>query len=465
MVFSSITFIYYFLPIMLILYIFASKKYKNIVLLISSLIFYFYGEVRYFLLFIFSIIFNYFISKLIEKNKDKKRKFYLIIGLTINFLVLFYFKYYNFFIENINLLFKTNISLLNILIPLGISFFTFKNASYLIDVYKKKTKSAKNIIYYATYLSMFCTLVQGPIIRYNDIQNEIEKRNISFKMFSKGISRFVIGLSKKVLLADVLGKFIQSLTLIENQTIISAWLKAISDILRLYLDFSGYSDMAIGLGLMLGFHFLENFDYPFWTNSLTKFWRKWHISLTNWFKDYIYIPLGGNKVNNIRKYLNILIVWLLTGLWHKASYCFLLWGLYFGIILIIEKKFLLNFFDKHKIIGLLWTNIVVVIGFVMFYNDSLTGLLLAFKNMFGFNNISFINTQTLYYFVNYLFVLIISIIASTPLLKNVINKLKENKKINKAINFLEPIFYIILLILCTAFIISDSTNPFLYFRF
>ena len=461
MVFSSISFLYYFLPVFLVLYFLTPVKYRNITLLIGNLLFYFYGEQRYFYIIILMGLINYLIGNKLSKSKSK---FILTIGILINILVLFYFKYYDFFVQNFNNIFGFNISFLNIIIPLGISFFTFKNISYIADIYNGKIQKAKNLFYYLTYLVMFPSLVQGPIVKYETVSEELEKRSSSFNLFSKGVSRFVIGLSKKVILADTLGKFISSLSLIESQTVLSAWLKAICDITRLYLDFSGYSDMAIGLGLMLGFHFLENFNYPFCASSLTDFWRRWHISLSSFFKDYIYIPLGGSRVNKFRKYLNIFIVWFVTGLWHGASWNFILWGLYFGIFLVIEKKLFYKFFQKHKILGNIWTNILVIIGFVMFYQYNISDITKLLGLMFG-KNASLVNIETIYYLKNYLVLLIISFICCTPLIKNVILKLRKNKKWNVIINILEPISYVVLLIICTSFIIDASSSPFLYFRF
>lgn len=458
MIFSSIYFIYYFLIIFLILYFITPKKYKNYTLLLGSLFFYFYGDSKYIVLLLISSLVNYILGRLISK---KNKKLFLIIGLIFNFGLLFYFKYFNFFLSNINSLFKTNINLFSIMLPLGISFYTFKNASYLIDVYKNKVNPEKNFINYFTYIAMFPSLIQGPIVRYKDI--DLKDKKISFDNFAMGVERFIIGLSKKVILADTLAKLVTSLTNMEVQTVVSLWVKATSDIVKLYLDFSGYTDMAIGLGLMIGIKIMENFDYPLSTYSVTSFWRKWHISLSSWFKDYIYIPLGGNRKGKFRKYFNIFVVWFLTGLWHGASWNFILWGLYFGTILVIEKRFFLKFFEKHKIIGNMVTNILVVIGFVFFYNEK--NILDIFIKMFTGKGISFTNVSTNYYLLNYLVLLIISFIACTPLLKNIINKCKKNKNLNIVISIVEPIVLIGLLVLSTAFIVDASSNSFLYFRF
>lgn len=458
MIFSSIYFIYYFLIIFLILYFITPKKFKNYTLLLGSLFFYFYGDSKYIVLLLISSLVNYILGRLISK---KNKKLFLIIGLIFNFGLLFYFKYFNFFLSNINSLFKTNINLFSIVLPLGISFYTFKNACYLIDVYKNRVNPEKNFINYFTYIAMFPSLIQGPIVRYKDI--DLKDKKISFDNFAMGVERFIIGLSKKVILADTLAKLVTSFTNMEVQTVVSLWVKATSDIVKLYLDFSGYTDMAIGLGLMIGIKIIENFDYPLSTYSVTSFWRKWHISLSSWFKDYIYIPLGGNRKGKFRKYFNIFVVWFLTGLWHGASWNFILWGLYFGTILVIEKRFFLKFFEKHKIIGNIVTNFLVVIGFVFFYNEK--NILDIFIKMFTGKGISFTNVSTNYYLLNYFVLLIISFIACTPLLKNIINKCKKNKNLNIVISIVEPIILIGLLVLSTAFIVDESSNSFLYFRF
>ncbi len=458
MVFSGVTFLYYFLPMMLFIYFVSKTKYKNIILLIGSLLFYFYGEPKYIIILLLSGIINYFIGKkLVSKNK----KIYLILGLTLNLGLLFYFKYFNFLLENINNIFNSNINYINVIIPLGISFYTFKNISYLIDVYNKKVKPSNNLLNYLVYISLFFCTLEGPIVRYETIEKQLVNRTSTKEMISKGITRFIIGLSKKVIIANVLGGLVNSLTLLETKSVVSYWLKAITDILRLYIDFSGYSDMAIGLGLIFGFTILENFDYPFTSKTMTEFWRKWHISLSSFFKDYVYIPLGGSRVNKLRRLFNIMIVWSLTGLWHGASYNFIIWGLYFGIILLIEKKFFYNYLNKHKLIGTLLTNILVIIGFVFFYNEGLKDALISLKSMFGLNHIDFINLETIYYIKNYIVVLVLGYLISLKVFNKIINKLKNNK----IINLMEPLLLIVLLLVSTAFIIDESFNPFLYFRF
>lgn len=466
MIFSSVSFLYYFLPIILIFYFLAPQKLRNLVLLIGSLFFYFYGEPRYILVLIFSIIFNYYSGRLIEKLTNKNiKKTVFISSIVINFGLLFYFKYFNFFIDNINNIFATNINPLNIVMPIGISFFTFQASSYVIDIYRGKVTSAKSVLDFATYLSLFPQLIAGPIVRYETVAEELEDRKTSYANFSNGVRRFIFGLSKKVLLANVLGEFSSILFSMQTKSILAYWLKAVADTLQIYLDFSGYSDMAIGLGLMFGFHFLENFNYPFIASSVTEFWHRWHISLSSWFKDYIYIPLGGSRVETFRRYLNIFIVWMVTGLWHGASWNFVLWGVYFAVFLILEKMFLYKFFNNHKVLGIIWTDLLAVISFVIFNQTTLSGIGTFISSMFGFNNLKFTNIETMYYLKNYIVILIISILFSTPLCKYLVLRMKEYKIGNTIISVIEPVIYIGLLLLCTAFIVDESFNPFLYFRF
>ncbi|MBQ2872885.1 MAG: MBOAT family protein [Bacilli bacterium] len=459
MIFSSITFIYYFLPILLIFYFIVPFKYKNLILLIFSLLFYFLGEPKYILVLILSCIINYTLSKQIEK--DKHSKLYLIIALIYNIGSLLIFKYTDFFISNINNIFNTKIPFMYIIMPIGISFYTFQAVGYIIDVYRKKHKSAKNIIEFMTYLCLFPQLIAGPIVRYADVEKELKERTHSFDNFAEGIKRFVIGLSKKVLLANVLGEFSK---LLITETIVSSWLKPIAYTLQIYFDFSGYSDMAIGLGLMFGFKFLENFNYPLIASSITDFWRRWHISLSSWFRDYVYIPLGGNRVGKVKLIRNIFAVWFLTGFWHGASWNFIIWGLYFGIILVIEKFFIGKYIEKTKIFKYIYSLVIVIISFLIFNSNTTKDIFISLKNMFGLNNLEFINVETIYYLKSYLITLVVASISATPLIKNIISKI-ENKNIKKTISILEPVFYIILLILSTTFLIDESFNPFLYFRF
>lgn len=459
MLFSSITFIYYFLPLLIIIYFITNNKYKNLILLIFSLLFYFLGEPKYIVILLLSCLVNYYLSKIMHKSN--KPKLILLIAILYNVIQLLIFKYTDFFISNLNNFLSLNIPFTYIVMPIGISFFTFQTLGYVIDVYNKKHKPATSLVDFMTYVSLFPQLVAGPIVRYIDVENDLKTRTTSFNKFACGIKRFTIGLSKKVLLANVLGEFIKTIT---TTTVLSSWLKPIAYTMQIYFDFSGYSDMAIGLGLMFGFKFRENFNYPLIANSITDFWRRWHISLSSWFRDYIYIPLGGNRVNKLKWFRNIFAVWFLTGFWHGASWNFIIWGLYFGIILVIEKLFIGKYLQRTKLLKYIYTLVIVIISFLIFSVNSTNEIFSGLKNMFFINNIPLTNQEIIYQLRNYLSIFIISIIASTPIISIIINKLKTTK-FNIIINVLEPLYYLILLILSTSFLIDASFNPFLYFRF
>lgn len=459
MIFSSISFIYYFLPVLLICYFIAPKKYKNFILLLFSLIFYFLGEPKYILILILSCIINYFCGNKIYKSKNKK--LYLIIGLIYNILQLVVFKYLDFFIENINNIFNSKFNLLYIVMPIGISFFTFQAISYLIDIYRGNHKPAANIIDFMTYISLFAQLVAGPIVRYSDIARDLQERENNFDNVGRGIQRFVIGLAKKVLLANVLGEISGSLS---GGDVLGSWMKPILFTLQIYYDFSGYSDMAIGLGLMFGFKFLENFNYPLIANSITDFWRRWHISLSSWFRDYVYIPLGGNRVSFIKWIRNIFVVWFLTGFWHGASWNFIIWGLYFGVLLVIEKVFLKKYLDKTKVIKHIYTILLVVISFLIFNTDNVGDIFNSLEKMFFIKNIPVSSYETIYFLKSNFIFLIMAVIGVTPLAKTIVKKL-ETSKIKAVTSTVEVVGVMVLLILCTAFLIDEAFNPFLYFRF
>lgn len=458
MIFSSISFLFFFLPLLFLCYFLVPKKYKNTVLLIFSLIFYFIGEKWYIFLLLFSCLANYICGILIEK---RNKKLYLIIGLIINIGLLFYFKYTNFFLNTFTSLFHLNKFTLKIILPLGISFFTFQNISYLVDVYRSEVESQKNILTYCTYITLFPQLVAGPIVRYKDICKELESREESFLLFSEGIKRFVIGLGKKVLIADTL-YYTYTTILNSEMSCLSYWIVALCFTFQIYYDFSGYSDMAIGLGKMFGFNFKENFNYPLVSSSITEFWRRWHMSLSSFFKDYVYIPLGGNRCSLIKNIRNIFIVWLLTGFWHGADWNFIIWGLYFFIFLILEK-FILKKYLKKGPISHIYTFIVVVISFVIFNISDLSSLTNFLKSLIGIN-IDFINFESIYYLTNNLLILIISFIGMGPLLKNIIENLKKGK-LNNMIEWTSIIYILLIFIFSIAKIISSSFNPFIYFRF
>lgn len=396
----------------------------------------------------------------------KQKKIFLITSVAISLGALIVFKYSDFLIANFNGVFGTKIALLNLALPIGISFYTFQVLSYIIDIYNGKVTAQKSLIKLATYVSLFPQLIAGPIVRYADIEKELTKREHTFEKFSLGIRRFVIGLAKKVLIANSLGELCQIFLSTDEKSVVFYWIYGIAFSLQIYFDFSAYSDMAIGLGKMLGFEFLENFNYPYISKSITEFWRRWHISLSQWFRDYVYIPLGGKRVGKVKLIRNILVVWMLTGLWHGANWTFVIWGLLFGILLIMEKTFLLKFLEKiPRIFQHIYVLLIVMISFIIFNSDDIGQALMQIGGLFGANGEVWINSYTFYYLKSYFVILVIGLIGATPLLKNKINELKEKAKVRKAVNFLEPIVLACLLIFVTAYLVDNSYNPFLYFRF
>lgn len=463
MLFTSISFLYYFLPLVLIIYFIVPRKYKNLILFIFSLLFYFYGEPKYIFLMLLEIFVAYIGAILVDKYKSKDIFIFIIF---IHILLLVIFKYTDFIIEIFNNVFNFNLKLFNISLPIGISFYTFQIISYIVDVYKGKVKVQKNFLKLATYISLFPQLIAGPIVRYESIEKELDDRKETFEDFSYGVRRFVIGLFKKVLIANILGELITKFNLIDERSVLLYWIFSISYMLQVYFDFSAYSDMAIGLGRMFGFHFLENFNYPYISKSVTEFWRRWHISLGTWFRDYVYIPLGGNRVNKIKFLRNIIIVWLLTGIWHGASLNFCIWGLFFGIMLIIEKFSFNKYLEKiPSFIRRIYVLFIVMISFIIFGSSNMNDAFNTIKGLFGFNKEVFINNYTIYYLKNYLFVLILAILLSTPLIKKLVLKLKKNCFIKKLFDILEIVSIPIILVIVTSYLIDNSYNPFLYFRF
>lgn len=466
MLFSSITFLYYFLPFVLFLYYVVKDPWKNVVLALSSLIFYGWGEPRYVFYMLISIVSGYILGLLIEKYHDTKyAKGFLIFSLLISLGMLGYFKYVDFFIENINLIFKTNISLLRVVMPIGISFYTFQILSYTIDVYRKEVKAQRNLLYLMTYITSFPQLIAGPIVRYRDVEKQLEKRTYSFDNFALGIRRFILGLAKKVLIANQLGELCEIFKTTTDVSVLYFWLYAIAFMLHIYFDFSGYSDMAIGLGKMLGFEFMENFNYPYISKSITEFWRRWHISLGTWFKDYVYIPLGGNRVGKSRLFINLFIVWFLTGFWHGANWNFIVWGLFFFALLMIEKQWLLPHLNKGKMWNHIYVLLCVAISFVIFNAQDMKDALFTITGMFGLQGVPLLSIEAIYYFKSYLFILIIAVIAATPLAKNVYIKMTQMKNTTRILDGIEVIVLIVLLFVCTAYLVDGSFNPFLYFRF
>lgn len=423
MLFTSISFLYYFLPILLIVYFITPKKYKNVVLLIASLLFYFYGEPKYIFLMLIEIFIAYIGALLIDKYKENS-KIILIVTLFIHILLLIIFKYTDFIVEVINDITKANIKPLNIALPIGISFYTFQIISYIVDVYRGEVKAQKNIIKLATYVSLFPQLVAGPIVRYQTIEEELDNRTHDFSNFSYGIRRFTIGLTKKVLIANALGELCTKFSVTSERSVVFYWIFAISYMLQIYFDFSAYSDMAIGLGRMFGFHFPENFNYPYISKSITEFWRRWHISLSTWFKDYIYIPLGGSRVNSkTRLVFNVFVVWFLTGVWHGANWTFIVWGLMYFVLLILEKFFHMD--EKMGMFKNLYTMFFVMMGWVLFRSDSLSAALVYIRSMFGFGCKGFIDAYVIQYFKQYILYFIMGILCCFPIFKNIIVYLKR----------------------------------------
>ena len=467
MLFSSIPFLYYFLPFVLAVYFLVPFRFKNLVLLVASLFFYFYGEPVYVLLMLFSCLSSFIHGILIDKYRGTRwAKVWLVSSVTSSMLLLGFFKYSDFFLQNINSLFGAGIPLLGIALPIGISFFTFQTLSYTIDVYRGNAKVQKSFVRLATYVALFPQLIAGPIVRYTTVEEDLAERTHSVNKFGEGVTRFTIGLAKKVLIANVLYEFIETFRASDDKSVVFYWMYGIAFSLHIYFDFSGYSDMAIGLGKIFGFRFLENFDYPYISRSVSEFWRRWHMSLGSWFRDYVYIPLGGNRVSTMRWIFNTLVVWLFTGFWHGAAWTFIVWGLYFAAFLLLEKFFLKKFFEKlPRIFSHIYVLIVVIISFVVFNAVNFTEAFSDIRGMFGGLDIPFWGQETAYYLSSYGLLFAVALFGATPCMKNTVLKLKEKKGFGLAIDILEPITVVVLLTVITACFVNGSFNPFLYFRF
>ena len=437
MLFSSITFMFTFLPCVILVYYISPKRIRNFILMLFSMIFYAWGEPKYIFVMLASILVGYGMGLLTDyykkKDRDKTARLAMIISVLVNLGILFFFKYIGFFTENLNKIPGIELKVLGHTLPLGISFYTFQILSYSVDVYREKAKCQKNIINLAAYITLFPQLIAGPIVRYETVAEQLDKRCESFNMFGDGVNRFVTGLGKKVLIANMCGEIFDKLSGLSasENTILLSWICSIAFSLQIYFDFSGYSDMAIGLGKMFGFEFLENFDYPYISKSITEFWRRWHISLSTWFRDYVYIPLGGNRRGKGRTLFNIFIVWLLTGFWHGAEWNFIIWGLYYFVLLMLEELFAL----KNAVF-----------------------------NMFGGSGLAFSNDLTIYYLISFGLFFVIAFVAATPLPKRFAAKLLNQKK-EGVVTGLNAVFILCILVLSTAFLASEAFNPFLYFRF
>ncbi len=467
MLFSSIPFLYYFLPLVLILYFIAPRFLRNSVLLLSSLIFYAWGEPKYVFLMAASIVVGYVLGLLIEKYKQYRNlsRFFLILSVCFSLATLGYFKYTDFFIANFNAATGLSLPLLNIALPIGISFYTFQLLSYTVDVYRGTVSAQRNFINLAAYISMFPQLIAGPIVRYSDIEKSLTHRRESFDMAAEGIRLFILGLGKKILLANQLGELCELFKASGDKSIVFFWLYAVSFALHVYFDFSGYSDMARGLGKIFGFDFMKNFNYPYISKSATEFWRRWHISLGTWFRDYVYIPLGGNRVNPLRHIFNILIVWMLTGFWHGDEWTFIVWGLFFALLLILEKFFIKDYLEKSSVISRIYTLTAVLLSFVIFNATSLGEGFTYIGAMFGVGDYPFLSNEFFYYFRSFSVILVLSLLGATPIPKKLFEKLSEKPCLKRILDIAEPIFLVLLLLVMTAYLVDGSFNPFLYFRF
>lgn len=459
MVFSSIPFLYYFLPAVLAVYFLTPRKGKNAVLLLASLIFYGWGELRLLPLMAFTILLCYVCGLGIERSRNRKKR-WLLASIVISVGLLGVFKYADFFIGSLNTVTGLKIPLLHLALPVGISFYTFQCLSYTIDVYRGSVPAQKNLINFGAYVALFPQLIAGPIVRYADIARELEHREHSWENAAVGLRRFLVGLGKKVILADNFALLIRLFRQSGEKSVLFYWMYAVAFTLNIYFDFSGYSDMAIGLGRVLGFHFVENFNYPYLSGSVTEFWRRWHISLGSWFRDYVYIPMGGSRVSRWRWVLNILTVWMLTGLWHGAAWNFVLWGLLFAALLLAEKWIPV----LQRLPGVLrhgYVLLAVVLSFVLFNADSLAQAGQDFAGLFGFGSLSLTSAETLYYLKSYAVLFVLGILGSTPVVRDAARRIDGTK----AGVVLEAAAMLALLIVCTAYLVDGSFSPFLYFRF
>lgn len=466
MLFSSVPFLFYFLPAVMVCYFIVPDQWKNAVLLMFSLLFYAWGEPGYVFLMIFSIVISYVFGLLIEEYRDRKAgKFLLTAAIVIHVGLLGYFKYADFFIRNLNTAAGTSVPLLRIALPIGISFYTFQILSYVIDVYRGNARARRNMVDFGTYVALFPQLIAGPIVRYTDIDGELTIRKHSFEAAAEGVERFVVGLGKKVLISNAFGQLCSIFRASGEKSVLFYWVYAIAFTLQIYFDFSGYSDMAIGLGRIFGFHFSENFDYPYISKSVTEFWRRWHMSLGAWFRDYVYIPLGGNRVGKLRWFFNIFVVWMLTGFWHGAGWQFIVWGLMYAVLLIAEKLFLKKMLEHlPAIVRYIYVMFFVVTGFVIFNAEGMGSAVSDLAAMFGAGGLSFITGETIYYVRSYAVIFVMGIFGATPFLKKISEKLRRGK-MEKVFAALYPLLLCGIIILVTAYLVDGSFNPFLYFRF
>ena len=465
MLFSSIPFLYYFLPAVIIAYFLVPRVLKNAVLLISSLVFYAWGEPKYVVLMVSSILLFFLCGLAIGKAQSKQwKKIWLTLSIVGSVLLLGIFKYADFFVTSFNSVTGLSIPLLKLALPIGISFYTFQCLSYTIDVYRGNSEVQKNIVSFGAYVALFPQLIAGPIVRYVDVARELNERTHSWDDICLGARRFLIGMGKKIILADNFALLMKLFRESGEQRVLFYWMYAIAFALNIYFDFSGYSDMAIGLGRVFGFHFIENFNYPYMSKSISEFWRRWHMSLGSWFRDYVYIPLGGNRVKLGRWVFNTLAVWMLTGLWHGASWNFVLWGLLYAALLMFEK-FVPAIKKLPTVLRHVYTLFAVLLGWVLFNAEDMSLLGTDLAGMFGLGGLPAVSAETLYYLRSYAVLFLVGIIGSTPLVKNAICKLSSHAVCGKVVAVLEPLALILLLLVCTGYLVDGSFSPFLYFRF
>ena len=447
MVFSSIPFLYCFLPAVLFFYFAVPKQFKNTLLFLASIFFYAWGEPVNVIWMLMTILVGFYSGRMIEQYREEgSAKRLLVLSIVIHVGLLVSFK-------------------CAAVLPIGISFYTFQILSYEIDVYQGKVPAQRNLIRLGVYVAMFPQLIAGPIVRYTDINRALSERTHSAENFALGMRRFVIGLSKKILLANVLGRLCDIFQASNDKSVLFYWLFGIAYSLQIFFDFSGYSDMAIGLGRILGFHFPENFNYPYISRSITEFWRRWHISLGSWFRDYVYIPLGGNRVSKRKCFFNIFVVWILTGLWHGVAWNFVIWGLFFAVLLVLEKRWLLKHLEKSRIFSHCYVLLAIVVSFVIFYGTNMSDLFICLGGMIGLNGLPLISKEFIYYLRSYGVVILLGMVGTTPLIKMLIVRLEQNTFGKRAVTILEPLLLIGLMLLNTAYLVDSSFNPFLYFRF
>ena len=469
MLFSSITFLFLFLPVVLAVYYLVPWKVKNIALLIASLFFYAWGEPVYVVLMVLSILLNYFCARDIKENENEpvKAKFNVVFAVAVNLFILGFFKYYGFLLDTINAVFSTEIAYRELPLPVGISFYTFQAISYIVDIYRGKAQPQKNILYFALYNSMFPQLIAGPIVRYEDIEAQLKHRRLSLQRLGQGAMYFIIGLAKKTVIANSVGAVFEQISEMPagSLSVLTAWLGAFSYAFQIYFDFSGYSDMAVGLGKMFGFEFKKNFDYPYISKSVTEFWRRWHISLSTWFREYVYIPLGGNRCSVSRNIFNLMVVWVLTGMWHGAAWNFIAWGVYYGVILVMEKYVWGASLDmlpnpmRH-----IYTGIMVLVGWVLFFSPSLGYALRYLGAMIG-GGTGIVDNQGAFLLFGHWLLYLLAVLGSSSLGMRLVNAVPRMARSARAQAAVSVVIYMGIFVISVAFLVTDTFNPFLYFRF